>query len=344
MAPKIATPEMLNAIRNDASPQYQAMVPLANADNLAAVGNPILAYDVAQNEFLTALVNKIIYTLVYRKTWTSPLSFLKKDPTPLGFDIEEVQINPAPEKTYDGTATGMADLLTPTPPDVKTAYYRLNRQSKYKVTINNEQLTNAFTSWNALENLIAGIVDSLYNSNTIDEFLYTKQLVIDARNQNHINAFPVAMPVDETTAKAFSSKLRALSLAFTFPSTVYNNYIAMGGTGNARTTFSAVEDQTILISSDVVANVDVQWLAAAFNLSYADYMAKQVVVDNFGATDVLAVLADKKAFQIHEKLRRFATFYNGASLSWQYFYHAWDIFSLSPFHNCVVLTKQPASP
>lgn len=337
MANKVATPDMLNAIRNEASDAYRAAVPEATALNLAEVGNPIMNYSAVKNEFVSALVNKIIYTLVYRKTWKSPLTLLKKDPTPLGFDIEEANVNPATEKEYDGTATGMADLLQPTPPDVASAYYRLNRQSKYKVTINNRQLTNAFTSWNALENFIAAIVDSLYNANTIDEFTYTKQLVTDAIAANQMQTVAVPTPVDEASARGFSQQLRGLSMAFTFPSTAYNNYKLMGGTGNDRVTFSAQQDQVILVTSAVVAAVDVQWMAAAFNLSYADYMARQIVVDNFGTSKALAVIADKRAFQIHEKMRQFAEFFNPSSLSWQYYYHAWDIMSLSPFHNCVAL-------
>lgn len=334
----VASPEMMNAIRNDASDAYKAAVPVATPANLADVGNPILAYDAMANEFLSALVNKIVATILYRKMWNNPLSMLRKNAEPLGVDVEEAHVNPATAQAYDGTETGMAAVLKMTKPDVAAAWYRLNRQDKYPVTINNEQLTNAFVSWNALENLIQGIVDSLYNANTIDEFKYTKQLVVNAIIDNKLKSVLAVMPTNEATGKQFQVQLRNMSMLFTFPSSAYNNYKLMGGTGNERITWSPIEDQLIIIRADVAANIGVEVLSAAFNLSYADYLARQIIVDDLGDDGkTLAVLADTKAFQIREKLRRFTTFYNGSAMNWNYWLHAWDTFSLSPFHNCVAL-------
>ena len=199
----------------------------------------------------------------------------------------------------------------------------------------------AFTSWANLDDFIGQITDSLYNGNTIDEFKYTKLLVSSAVAANKLGTVQVANPVDEATGKAFQIALRNLSMQFTFPSTQYNPYRLMGGTTD-RTTWSAIEDQIIIIRADVAAAIGVEILSAAFNISYADYLAKQVIVDNFdGAPTTLAVLADKNAFEIREKLRQFANFFNPSALNWQYFYHAWDTFSLSPFHNCMALVQRP---
>lgn len=333
----VATAEMLNSIRNEASEVYKNCVPVATPYNLTDVGNPILTYTTVANEFLDALVNKIVAQLVYRKMWNNPLSVLKKEAMPLGMDVEEMQANPATASAYDGTDTGMADLLKVQKPDVKAAWYRLNRTEKYKVTINNEQLTNAFTSYPNLEGFIAMIVDTLYNGATIDEFKYTKQLITDAYAGNKINTLTVTNPTNADTGRAFQVALRNLSLQYTFPSTTYNNYVKMGGTG-ARTSWSPIEDQIIIIRADVASQIGVEVLAAAFNISYSDYLARQIIVDSFDAGNkVLAVLADEKAFQIREKLRQFATFWNASSLSWQYYFHCWDTFSLSPFHNCTAL-------
>ena len=334
----VASPEMLNAIRADASAAYQNAVPKATPSNLSDVANPILAYDAMANEFLSALVNKIVATLLYRKMWDNPLSVLRKNAEPLGVDVEELHVNPAEGQAYDGTETGMQAILKMTKPDVAATWYRLNRQDKYPVTINNEQLTNAFTSWGALESLIQGIVDSLYNANTIDEFKYTKELVTSAITDNKLQTVTAVLPTTEATGKQFQVALRNLSMLFTFPSSKYNNYKLMGGTGNARTTWSPIEDQLIIIRADVAANVGVEVLSAAFNISYADYLARQIIVDELGTDGkTLAVLCDTKAFQIREKLRRFTTFYNGSAMNWNYWLHAWDTFSLSPFHNCVAL-------
>ena len=335
--PKIATPEMLNSIRADASPAYQECVPEATPYNLANVGNPILEHDTAANEFLNALINKIVLTLVIRKTWDNPLSILRKGTVPLGFDIEEVHTNPATATDFDGkTEDGYSDILKPALPDTKAAWYRLNRQDKYKVTINNEMLTNAFVSWDKLEAFIASLVDTLYNGNTIDEFKYTKQIITDVVNQNHMVTKTVTMPTNKETGEAFQQAVQELSLGFLFPSTAYNNYVMMGGTG-PRTTWTDKSDQIIILRADVASAVGVRFLAGAFNLSYAEYATRQIIVDTFANDKVLAVVADVNAFQIREKLRKFTTFYNAGNMAWQYYLHAWDTFSMSPFHNCVAI-------
>lgn len=332
----VATPEMLNAIRAEASDNYQAAVPLATRANLADVGNPIINYTAVANEFVDALMNKIVLQLITRRMWDNPLSFLRREKMPLGTDVEESHVNPAKALSYDGTETGMADLLKIHKPDVAAVYYRLNRQDKYPVTINNEQLRGAFTMWPKLESFIAAIVDSLYLGNNIDEFKYTKELVSTAIANNHIITQTVVAPTGEQTGKGFMKTLRSLSVLFTFPSTNYNSYALISGKP-ARTTMAPISEQVILIRADVAAAIGVDVLSTLFNVSYGDYLARQIIVDDFGDDKTLAVLCDVKAFLIMEQLRQFATFFNASSLGWQYYYHCWDLFSLSPFYDMVAL-------
>jgi len=73
----VATPEMMNAIRSEATAEYKNAVPEATPFNLQEVGNPILAYNSVTNEFVDALVNKIIATIAYRMNWENPLNLFK---------------------------------------------------------------------------------------------------------------------------------------------------------------------------------------------------------------------------------------------------------------------------
>ena len=332
--PPVATPEMLNAIRDEASQAYREAVPVATLANLPDVGNPILRYQAIGNEFVEALINKIVVQLIERRMWRNPLSMLRRGEMPLGTDVEDIHVNPAEAVPYDGNEPGMEDILKMHKPDVASVYYRLNRRDKYRVTINNDQLRGAFTAWGKLESLIGAIVDSLYNGCTIDEFNYTKQLVSDAVAANQIRVQNVALPVDEATGKAFMKVLRSTSVLFTFPSSDYNSYQQVGG-ATPRTSWVPIDEQIILIRGDVAAAVGVDVLAGLFNLNYGDYLTRQIIVDSFGDDNTLAVLADEKAFVIMEQLREFRTFYNASSLGWQYYYHAWDLFAFSPFRNAI---------
>lgn len=335
--------DVANAIRNSASPSYRAAVPIADTANIQDVANPILTYNSIQNEFLNALVNKIALTIVNTKMFNNPLGFLKSGSSPLGLDIEEIYTNPAKAKPYDGE--NFQGILTPEKPDTKAAYYRRNRQDMYKVTISNEQLTAAFTSWNGLERLIASIVDTLYNGNTIGEFNLTKAIVGQAVSQGKVQQIVNPIPVDEPTSSSFLTSLRGVSSGMSFPSSKYTNYTLMGGTGDPVISWTDVGEQLIMVRSDVAANVDVQKLSAVFNLSYADYSAQQIIVDEFtGAPNMYALVCDRAFFKIWENLRRMTEFYNGEVLAWTYWWHCWDTYALSPFANAVAYVTAKYEP
>lgn len=326
--------DTVNAIRNEASQAYRDAVPVATPRNIQDVGNPILEYQSVQNEFLTALVNKIAVTIVDQKMFENPLAFLRKGSIPLGLDVEDIYINPAKSANYE--PANFQGILTPVDPDVKAAYYRRNRRDKYKVTIRNEQLTAAFVSWGALENLIAGIVNSLYTGNTIDEFNLTKSLLGGATAEAKMVQEVLALPTTSAeNATVFLTRLRGIASAMSFPSSDYNAYQLVGGSSPA-TSWTSIDDLVILVRADVAANVDVQKLSAAFNLSYADYVARQVIVDKFdGADNMYAWIGDRGAFQIRDSLRKMTEFYNSEVMAWTYWWHCWDTFALRPWANGV---------
>jgi len=55
-----------------------------------------------------------------------------------------------------------------------------------------------------------------------------------------------------------------------------------------------------------------------------------------------AVLVDKNFFMIFDNMYEFTENYNGQGLYWNYFYHTWKTFSMSPFANALVFV--PAVP
>ena len=136
---------ILNTIRTNSSAMYVERVPEATRNNLEAVGNAIMSYEVHTNEFLNALVNRIAFTIVSNRRYKNPLAVLKKAGKPFGTDIEEIYTNPVSAVSFNGSATD--DMLKVTKPDVKTIFHRMNRQDKYPVSISTPQLQKAFTSF-----------------------------------------------------------------------------------------------------------------------------------------------------------------------------------------------------
>lgn len=324
---------MLNAIRDIASDNYKNLVPLATTANLQDVGNPILSYSSVQNEFIQLLVNKVGLTIVRAREARNPLAMLKKGSMPLGLDVEEIAVNPAKATAYNAQST---DLLAQTNPDVKAAYHRLNRQDRYAVTIQFVTLRQAFTSWEKFDVLIDEIVNSLYSGNYIDEFALTKKLLGTGVTDGKIQTQTITLPTDAATGRAFTTALRAAYMNFGFPSANYNAWALNQGTGDPFITWSDPSRINLILRSDIAALIDVEVLAAAFNMSKADFLGRVIYVDNFDtASNVCAIMCDEAFTQIYDVAQEFREFNNGSNLTINYWYHVWQIYSLSPLANAL---------
>lgn len=337
---------LLNTIRDNASAEYAARVPVSTDLNLTAVGDPILTYTNVQNEFLSLLINKIAMTIVHNKTAANPLAILKRGGVPLGFDVEEIFTNPAKAETFSGTIG--ETLLDVKKPDTKVLYHRLNRQDTYTVTVSRQMLKSAFTSFQSLENLIQSIANTLYSGDSYDEFILMKRLMRHAVLENKIKTIDVTAVTDEASAKELVKAIQTTSKLMTFPSSNFNVYLANKPAGDTGTdpliTWTPKEDQVLIIRSDLVSAINIDVLATAFNLGKVELNQMMLEVDSFGedsGTDpdtedeIYAILADKAWFQIYDNLTEMGEFYNAKGLYWNYFWHHWQTYSHSLFANAV---------
>ena len=181
--PKIVTltnssVEVLNVIRNNASQNYRDYVPIAtpDADSIREIGAVIMDYPQLQNEFLSALVNRIGRVLITSKMYDNPLQMFKKGMLEFGETIEEVFVNLAKPFQFD-PEDAESTIFKREMPDVKSAFHIMNYQKYYKTTIQNDQLRQAFLSWDGITDLIAKIVDAMYTGANYDEFITMKYLL-----------------------------------------------------------------------------------------------------------------------------------------------------------------------
>lgn len=330
---------ILDTIRANASVEYQERVPAAEQATIEAVGSPILTYQSTQNEFLTALVNRIALSIIQNKTAKNPLAILKKGTIPLGSDIQEIFTNMAKDTGF----TGLGDkLLTKTTPDVKALYHRLNRKGQYPVTITKAQLQTAFVSYSELEKMLGSIVTAMYSGDSFDEFILMKNLFAEAITDSKIVVASVSHVKDEATGKAFIKAVKNASSAFTFPSSSFNKYFDNrpdSDNGDPITTWTPVEDQVLIVRADVMNEIDVEVLAAAFNMDKVTFLASTLKVDSFGsATNCLAVLCDRSWVQVYDNLFETSEFYNSQGLYWNYWLNHWQTYSFSLFANAVAFT------
>ena len=337
---------VFNYIRQHSSNTFKDVVPTATSENILTLSNILFdqSYEPQLNEFINNLINRIGLTIVRNKTYENPLRILKKGSMPLGTDIQDIYTNPAQAKDYEFSETAMADILKITDPDTKVAYYRRNRKDKYTVTVTREGLQAAFVSWDKFEQYITSITNSLYSGNYIDEYKYTKLLIDGAYDNNKIIQEVVSAPVNEATGKAFVKKVKALYKKMKFPSTAYNAYSKFKPTDTPVTTWTDDNRFVLIINADASANVDVDVLAAAFNIDKVKFMGRVIEVDGFENDEIVAVLCDESLFQIYENQFRFTNFYNPSTLSWNFYLHVWQTYALCPFANAVLFTTTQSKP
>ena len=336
--------KVFNVIRENASKVFMETVPSATKDNIQKLSNILFddAYQPMLNEFVTNLINRIGLTIIRNKTFSNPLSILRKGSMPLGTDIQDLYENPAEAEQYELSNTAMAKLLTITDPDTHVAYYRRNRKDLYTKTISRENLQGAFVSWEKFENYISAITTSLYSGNYIDEFELTKSLVDGAYDNNKVIVETVSAVTDETSAKAFIKKCRSLFNKMKLPSTQYNAYSKFSGAKGTIKTWTEEDRFVLIVTSDVMAEVDVDVLARAFNIKNTKFLGRVIEVDSFENEEIQAILCDEAWFQIYENLMRFDEFYNARTMTWNEYLHVWQTYAICPFANAVVFaTAQP---
>lgn len=326
---------ILNTILANASADYQARVPQATQTNITEVGSAVMSYQATENEFLSALVNKVAMTIVRNKTFNNPLAVLKKGGVPLGRNIEEIYTNPATGTTFDPTG---AKLLERSLPDTKAIYHSMNRQGQYKATVSKAQLIQAFTSYQALEKLLNSIVNSIYSGDNLDEFMLMKQLFASAIAGGKIKTVDLEMNAitDTDGAKKFVKAVKTVGQAMEFPSSNWNSYHDINKDKDAKPviTWTPLDNQVLVLRNDISVDVDVELLAKAFNVSYTDLKQRTLIVDTFGsATNCGAILCDEAFVQVYDNLQQMESFHNGEGLYDNYIYHHWQTYSLSLFAN-----------
>ena len=328
---------VLNTIRDNASDIYRQRIPEATRTNIQDIQEGMTDPDnaVVTNEFITTLLNKIVKTVIHNKFFSDPLKSLKKGTKPLGDTIEEIYANFVQAKGFDPTG---ADLLTRELPDVKSVYHRMNRQDKYKVTISPEMISKAFTSYDKLESFIQTIINTLYNSSELDEFVLMKQLIKQAIDNNAMKVVTVPDPVASAqNAKDFIKAVKIVSGDMVFANSNNNAYTDSQSTDTKPIiTCTPKNEQILLIDNATDVSVSIEVLAYAFNMTVAEFNdTRKIVIDAFPDPSIRAALVDEQFMQVYDDLVMFKEFENGEGLYRNYYLHVWQTFGYSNLVNAV---------
>ena len=353
-----STIDILNVIRMNANAEYQNAVPeITKATDIPKVGEVIYGTPAFSNYFISALINRIALVRVRSANFNNMYKELKKGYLEFGETVEEVFVNIAKARDFS-VEKAEAREFKRTIPDVRSAFHAMNWRVQYPITIEDMELRQAFLSINGVQDLIAKLVDSIYNANEYDEYLLFKYLMIKAIS--HGKMYPVSIG-DGTDMHEAAVQYRGMSNNLEFMNSKYNS-------AGVRTT-TRKEDQYIFMDAFYNAKYDVNVLASAFNMDKATFMGHLKLIDSWNTFDnerfdviransdgleegtadelalmanVKAVLIDKEWFQIYDNLDKMTEQYCASGMYWNYFYNVWKTISSSPFSNAIVFVTSTA--
>lgn len=356
-----STLDILNTIRMNASQQYQDLVPeVTDEKGVLAVGDVLFGYPGLANEFLSSLMNRIAFEVLKSLEFTNPYSDLNKGVIANGQIIEDIFIGMANSYAYSAEK-GAAREFKRNVPDVKSAFYSMNWRVVIPTTIQQNDLTFAFNSLDGVTRLVTKIIQQVYQTAEYQDFLLYKYLIIKNIAKGHLTPLSIGNVSTVDGLKNGIASIRATSTKLTFPSTKYNRAGVKTNTPKER--------QIIFIDADWEAQVDVNVLAAAFNMDKAEYLGARYLVDNWAEFDneafedirketdmieevtqdelnimknVKAVLVDREWFQVYTNLQQMRETQVNAGLYYNYFYHVWKTIATSPYANAIVMVSDAA--
>lgn len=364
--------DILNATRNELGGTYADTIPAAikpgemlpngrvatQADAVAqlrGIGEIMMTYQPMQNAFLSALVNRIGRVIITSRLYENPWAGFKKGLMEYGETIEEIFVALAKPYQYD-PVVAENNVFKRRIPDVKVAFHSMNYQKFYPTTVSNDQLRQAFLSWQGITDLISRIIEQVYTGANYDEFLVMKYLIAQVALEGGIYSMSIPAVTAEN-AREVTTTMVTMARDLSFMSNKYNH---------ARvTTYTDPHYLYMILTNKLSAIFDVEVLALSFNMNKAELLGRQVFVDGFGDFDedrlalifandpsytpftdeqktalasIQGLMVDEAWFMIFDNYYNMTEIYNPEGLYWNYFYHVWKTFSVSPFSNAILFT------
>lgn len=351
--------DYLNAIRSSASTYYQENVPIATYDaaSVREVGRIVLNSTALTNEFYSALVNQFAFIFGSSKMFYNKWVDFKKGLIGLGELVEEFFVQIALPNNYNPDIAA-TEIFKRVIADVQTAIYRINVKTFYKTTINRPLLEMAFTTEGGMADLIGKVFTSMAAACEVDQMNAIKYLLARKILDGKIKTVPINVGQATDPAEITKSAARLMKHDFEnffFPRTDYNEAGVMNWVNNKN-------DVSFMITTSFSATYDIDVLAAAFNLDYANFMGRVKRVDSLTNIDftrlnaffdlpepiaefdgaelailsqVAAITFDNGLIQWYDRLYEWHEEPNGQSMEWQNWLHYWALIASSPFANAV---------
>ena len=328
--PDAPNAKVLNALRFEATDVYRNRIPVATQANYETVLEKLSTYTPAYNEFVSAFVNKIGLQISKNTSWTNPFAKFKRGILPFGSTIEEYQTGLLNAYVFDPDRDyGEKALFAKERPEVQTSYHTINRQDMYKFSVQRPMLQRAFLTEGGLMGFINDLMEMPTKSDNWDEFILMTRLF--AEYEQNGGFFHVLIPdisASDSTQDMARKGLRSIREYAAKLPFISRHYNAAGMPVSADP-----GDLELFTTPGFQAAIDVEALAALFNVPYAEVPSRITVIpeENMNIPGVQAILTTKDFFVVADTYYDTAQIDNPAGLHTNFFLHHHQIISFSRF-------------
>lgn len=325
--------EVASAMYRVSSPNFQSTIGDPNDVSSLEFMNGLLEYpDSLGVEFMN-LATRIGRVIAHRNILTNKLAPFKMENMALGYTMEEYFVECAKEHAYD-QADAENTLFKRELPDIKTAFYVVNRKSYYPATITDDDMRKYFVSWDGVNSLIARIVDSMYNGDNKDDYNYMKSSLVTHYENGLMKIVKTGAVTDTDSAKELARKITEYVSYLTEPTNEYN---AM-----AVTKQNDYEDIYVILNGKSNSYLNIDWLAQTFQLEFAEFKAHVLVLPTLPSTKqgtIEALVVDSEIYRVFDQKYSVGVAYNAKGLYWNYFLHHWEGIATSRFANAIAFVS-----
>ena len=333
---------ILNRVWLNASSDYQQRISDVTKTGTARVFRDLFApaNTAWMNQFMDIFMNRCALTKMRARLFEDPLREFFGEELQYGSYIQEIALKWVKAHSYKDD---VEDLLNVHRPDGAVAYYSINRQDKYPISVNVDELRRAAEADAAgnefsLNQLINNITQVVYNSANYDEYQILKEQIRLYEERWGFFKEQIPAVVDKASAEAMLIAARKYATLLQFPSALYN-----GARIPDIPTFATQDELLFVTSAQAMAHADVQALAAAYNMSEASVPYRVIVLDYLPIEGAQALITTKDLFIAHDNMRTMTSFFNPSNLTTNYYYHVWQTIAVSPFAPAVLLTTEAST-
>lgn len=325
--------EVASAMYAMSSSNFRSTIGAPNEISSLEFMNGLLEYpDTLGVEFMN-LATRIGKVIAHRNILTNKLAPFKMENMPLGYTMEEYFVECAKEHEYN-QADAENTLFKRSLPDIKTAFYVVNRKSYYPATITDDDLRKYFVTWDGVNSLIARIVDSMYNGDNKDDYNYMKSALVTHYENGHMKIVKTNTVTDTETAKELARKITEYVSYLTEPTNEYN---AM-----AVTKQNEYDDIYVILNGKTNSYLNIDWLAQTFQLEFAQFKTHVLILPTLPSTaqgTIEAIVCDSEIYRVFDQKYSVGVAYNAKGLYWNYFLHHWEGIATSRFANAIAFVS-----